>query len=254
MCFSAEAARATQKDRDVAARLERFLPGVDRAALFRELQHAKADVSGQSRCSVEVQRQSTRSDISTSFNKSRTECFKVIAVMRYPVTRSLTLVSHLVKTACVSRALELRVAAEGPQVRARRRNCCCHEFASCELACECNKQLSFWTTGSYTYDTMLRFCALDFNTLTHSLTDSLTHSLTHSLTLSVCLSVCLSVSLSLSLSLSHTQNFSNNPVRPGTGQQWRTKNITHLISTIKSVMGCSHELKTLQKERKVEHI
>lgn len=46
VCFSVEAARAVQKDHDIAARLERFLPGVERQALFSELQIAKADISG----------------------------------------------------------------------------------------------------------------------------------------------------------------------------------------------------------------
>ena len=46
VCFSEEAARATQKDHDVAERLEKILPEVDRTALFDQLQTAKADVSG----------------------------------------------------------------------------------------------------------------------------------------------------------------------------------------------------------------
>ena len=48
VCFSAEAARAVQKDHDVAARLEQLLPGVDRTVLFEQINTAKADVSGRS--------------------------------------------------------------------------------------------------------------------------------------------------------------------------------------------------------------
>ena len=46
VCFSEEADRTTQKDRDVAARLEKILPGIDRRILFDKVQAAKADISG----------------------------------------------------------------------------------------------------------------------------------------------------------------------------------------------------------------
>ena len=50
VCFSVEAARATEKDHDVVARLEELLPEINRQALFEELVAAKADVSGLGCC------------------------------------------------------------------------------------------------------------------------------------------------------------------------------------------------------------